>query len=1556
MAIDKLIPQYLNSDTDQKLVKSVEMTDNLNVRVSEDDSGTDGVIKNIRGTDVVSPRRASDTFPSGDNRVIGSVSNDKNKEILFLVWNENSNHGIYRMDVTNGNYQKLYQDSVLRFHKNSYVDCDTVVNEEGETLFYWTDNLNPPMKVNVSRLLTSDYPASFYSGTSEEKLSSLTVAKQPPLFPPSYNILNNPNLGYNNISDKLFQFAYQYKYRDGEVSALSEYSTITASLAQLKDGIVEQDSIDFFNQINIYVRNSVADVDKIIVYARQNNDGAFFKLEEIENNGTSNVSTVHFRNDKLSSALSLDEVNKSYDNVPQLAKAQAFVGGRLMYGNYTEGYPNVDIDVSPSVVSRERPSIYRIEANIDSGDAAVKYRDSTGPLSFSIDFSSLPSIIPANSKVYIDFNLVSFEFEVLKSSGNEYDVSSIPYYFSKGDSNDVVGVLNLNTTAYNTNSLNFPLEGVYIKKEILFTSQTTKAAVINALTNALESESYTSIVNANINDETESNLIQTNNGVDKARIWWAGHANFKIALDLTANLASGVEGYKMYFAGAEIFPKQLNIWQDNSPLPLSGKFESSVNIVKANITRIGGIPGYDIIGTNLTSSVAYTTVGFSGQSSYLAENHNGYKSFKENATHNFGLIYFDDKGRAGGVNKIDGINVPKLSERQYKFNSNVDFRIKNNPPSWARKWQIVYGLNSNYDKFIQYSVKEAFPSASNIDQNIYLSMDNLEGKPNSYKESTGASLEYKFEEGDKLRVIRYEDNGTYTYPVNHDFKVVGYKYFSDPEETPFLIQEGYSKTLKGWYLILEDNEIEGFKHTSVISGRDKWSNNTLVEIYTPKKEVKEKIYYGMGKMYDVVSGNHYGDRSVTSQPSATVAFNGSTIATSPDRLYVGDSLTVNGVTVVILSANIKIDGTYIYTYSGSISATSGTYAVNNYTEANVTANQGDVYFRPRKIKKPTFFEDIEVLDERFKENTYAYDLDFIEDASVSDFFPSKSISIGKPYAHLPEAKTVRRISSITYSDAYVIDSDRLNLSSFNLSLSNWTDLDFGFGDICSMINRGDALTVIQENKASQLSVSRNLIEYTNGASGVTVSKNVLGIPSYYAGDYGTSNPESVVERFGVVYYVDAKASKVLRLSADGVTPISEKGMSSFFDSLFKDVIANSQNPSIIGGFDPDNNEYIITVEPSLKSSVTIGSEVNVVPINSSGNIVFDSIIYSSSTVLWNTLNVDFDVFCGEWQDTGNGIVLLDKIFTSQGVIVDDELMGSTATINVLVTDSNYNFVFIATLNLGTGELIMPSTTCEGTSITVGDASPAANGVTITYKHRKGVWGSKYSFKPTSYASLNNELYSFKNTASGLVWKHNVNNTRNNFYGTQYNSEIEVVSNKNPSMIKVFEAIGIEGGGNWSGVLKTSNQTTTVGTSDFEEREGNKYSMIYRDSQASTGHQIYIGKVDSISSDKVTFTTPVNRLPFVVGDILKTASGSSLNGTGMEISGITDRKTVQCTANISNISVGDNVFVEHSSRIDGDPMRDVFLKIKLTSSDTTAFEVHALSLSYDRSRLHNDRVN
>ena len=597
-----------------------------------------------------------------------------------------------------------------------------------------------------------------------------------------------------------------------------------------------------------------------------------------------------------------------------------------------------------------------------------------------------------------------------------------------------------------------------------------------------------------------------------------------------------------------------------------------------------------------------------------------------------------------------------------------------------------------------------------------------------------------------------------------------------------------------------------------------------------------------------------------------------------------------------------------------------------------------------------------LLSLNWDESSFSTIVDFIEDYSISDFYRSSGFVANKPYAFIPDSKTIRRRSSITYSDAYVIDSDRLNLSSFNLSLANWTDLDLMYGSINSLVPRGDALTVIQESKASQLPIGKNIIEFSSGNANVTASKNVLGGASYYAGDYGTSSPESVVERFGVVYFVDAEAGKVIRLSSDGITPISEKGVDSFFENKFKSLISTTEKIRVVGGFDPDNNEYLVTVEPVFNSRLTIASDVFDVPVNADAEFTIQGINYTSSTVLWNIWGNLWNTYCGEWQHVGNGIVFIDSVFQTQSILVDSAFLGSTATIKVIVTDSAYSFSAIADLNLSTGKVTMPSATCEGDSITLGSADTEEAGFTIAYKHKEGVWGSKYSFKPTMYVNINNELYSFFETDSGIMWKHNVNATRNNFYGTQYNSQIESVSNRNPSMIKVFEALAVEGSGTWSGTLTTSDQSTTIGTSDFDVREGHRYAMIPRDTLVSKGHQIYIGKVESIASDKVTFTTPVNRLPFVVGDILKTASGSSLSGTGMQISGITDRKTIQCTTGISNISVGNNVFVEHSARIDGDPMRDVFLKIKLTSTDTTAFEVHALSLSYDRSRLHNDRVN
>ena len=1574
MAIDKLIPQYLNSDTDQKLVKSVEMTDNLNVRVSNDDEGTAGVIKNIKGTDVVSNKTSSDAFPSGDNRVIGSVANEKNKEILFLVWNSASNHGLYRLDMTSGKYQKLYQDSVLNFKKFSYVDCDVIVNEENETLFYWTDNVNPPMKVNVNRLISGGYPSSLTSGTDEEKLLCLTVAKQRPLSPPSYTLVNNSSLDRNAIREKHFQFAYRYKYADGEVSALSDWSSHTFASTQVKSDFLEVSSKDFYNQINVFVKNTVADAEKITVYAKELNSQTFYEIEELSNNFTSNSSTINFTNNKLGSALSLDEINKSYDNVPQVAKVQAITGNRLMYGNYTEGYENYLPELGSNVVYRKKEPTYTIKAYVEDNNLDFYQRQSSivgvSDYEIKLDYSSLPSTVPANSFINIEFVLVAeklivYADEDIKHTAFTFDFTTNEDILSNKINDSIVFTTGTRQTPRQS-AVVIPLKNTVFKENFRSGAVKSKSQMIAEINNRLSTNTFTGIVDSDRNQETEG-LVYAQETLlfglvagAKAKIYLEGTASFKLQ---QAALVNDIKTFYLRFAGASLSVKQAEII-DYDYIPTSiTSYPVAVEITNAPVHKIGGESGFNINTLfTVTTEAKYDNSGISGTSSYIATSLEGYSSFKSDSQHSFGIVYTDDRGRTSGVNKIDPVFVKAFSDRDAKGGSLVDFRIKSQAPSWAKKWQMVYGGNSSVDKFLQYTVASPLiPKDKDefVSENLYISFNTLEGSNNSYKEKTGANLEYKYEEGDILKIIRYENSsGSLVYPEDHEFRVIGYEKLEENLDR-FLAPAGRDfQTKFGWVLKLEDVDKAGFSFNTVKQGNGLWENNVVVEIYSPKKELEEKVYYGVGKTYDVVSRQHYGDRTIASNAGGALNIDGSGGATSSDRFYVGDEITVSGTVITIVSVTVETDGTFSYQYRGVVSAQSvASCSVNNFSDANVTISRGDVFFRARQlVTRDSTMTSSTLLSLNWDESSFSTIVDFIEDYSISDFYRSSGFVTNKPYAFIPDSKTIRRRSSITYSDAYVIDSDRLNLSSFNLSLANWTDLDLMHGSINSLVPRGDALTVIQESKASQLPIGKNIIEFSSGNANVTASKNVLGGASYYAGDYGTSSPESVVERFGVVYFVDAEAGKVIRLSSDGITPISEKGVDSFFENKFKSLISTTEKIRVVGGFDPDNNEYLVTVEPVFNSRLTIASDVFDVPVNADAEFTIQGINYTSSTVLWNIWGNLWNTYCGEWQHVGNGIVFIDSVFQTQSILVDSAFLGSTATIKVIVTDSAYSFSAIADLNLSTGKVTMPSATCEGDSITLGSADTEEAGFTIAYKHKEGVWGSKYSFKPTMYVNINNELYSFFETDSGIMWKHNVNATRNNFYGTQYSSQIESVSNRNPSMIKVFEALAVEGSGTWSGTLTTSDQSTTIGTSDFDVREGHRYAMIPRDTLASKGHQIYIGKVESIASDKVTFTTPVNRLPFVVGDILKTASGSSLSGTGMQISGITDRKTIQCTTGISNISVGNNVFVEHSARIDGDPMRDVFLKIKLTSTDTTAFEVHALSLSYDRSRLHNDRVN
>jgi hypothetical protein len=1601
MAIDKLIPQYLNTDTDQKLVKSVEMTDNLNVRVSNDAEGTDGVIKNIKGNTVVAAQDTADAFPtSGISRVVGSVSNEVNQEIIFLLYNSANSHGIYKLDLTNGKYRKLYEDSVLNFSQFQHVECDIIVNEENETLFYWTDNINPPQKLNITRLERGTYPSSLTSGTDEEKLKNLTVAKQPPLRAPSFNYVNNKQLGKNNLYEKTYQFAYAYKYTDGELSSLSPYSPLAVSSSQLKDGLIEQSTKDFFNEIDVFVRTSSADVDEIFLYVRRGGSETFFEIEKIKNNGANDLpKKIKFRDDKISRALSVDDVNKTYNNVPQLAKAQAIVQNRLMYGNYTEGYENTTLNVEANTVHHDATTVFKVPVSLihnggTSGDITSKSFPQKAR--FELDFSNVPATLSTSDIVFIDFSLVINEFQVKKSSPSIIDrgrsVITLDVLQTKTDSEEINDFLVVSTTGDDGSIIyNLDIQGIRFNKKFTFSSTTTRETFAEEVNDFLTGNFFGASVScknltkdyANNMTESFSNGVITQSATPIFSAWFAGTAffSFNPFSDSDGVFMNGTTKVRvdLNFSGAELFITDI-----------SSSRNRTNKVLKSSVITIGGDNQNnkfkDLLVVDFEENdTKYTDYLVAGNSSF-GGTFTGAKTFKADSAHSFGIVYMDDRGRTGGVNKIDDVFVEALHNRTKRGRTEIDFSITNTPPTWAKKWKIVYAGNATVDKFLQYSTGEAYVNlaasesvAAPLGNRIYISMQTLEGNENSYKNQTGANLEYKYQAGDILRIISYKDDSNATvFPVDHDFNVVDYKFFNEEEAKQFVNPTGTTAP-SGFYLIIESEDFTGFSRQAVLNRTEFWGSETIIELRTNAKEVEEKAYFGLGKTYDIktVSGQriHEGDRSVESISSVTVTIDSSGNMTSSNRLYVGDTLTITSVAVSIIGVSELTDGTYAYdiTTTGSISAnTYGDLSVGNYLRGVATVSQGDAYTRVRRLSLSDNFS-FNDLPEKLRKGRFAYTGGYIEDSSVSDFFSSSFITKGKPYAHIPEAKTIRRKSSVTYSDFYALDSDRLNLGSFNLSLANFKDLDIEHGSINKLLNRAESLCVIQENKASESPVSRNIIQFDKSSGNIAASREVLGLTKYYAGDFGTSNPESVVLRFGVVYYVDYKRARVIRLSADGVTVISDKGMNSFFETAFKKILESSTGVFIAGGFDPDNNEYLVTVQPTNKKTVTIGSDTFDIPSDTSGNNLFQGFSFNETPVSWGIWGNNWNQFCGNWEDIGNGVVFVDSAFNQQNTIIDTLFENTTSTINVIITDSDFTFSAIGQYSLQTRQLTFPSTTCEGASISFpnsGNPVQEQEGFTIAYKHKNGVWGAKYSFRPSAYANINNELYSFSSHSSGMMWRHNVNDTRNNFYGVQYTSIIEAVSNFNPSMVKVFEALAVEGNGTWSGVLTTSDQSTTIGTTDFDEREGHKYAMIFRDTLVSTSHKIYLGKVSSVDTTgtnrQITFTSDVNKIPFVAdssgstGDLLMkpNSANDGLESTLERIHSLVSRNVIQTVDAIdaSKISADTELFVEKTARIDGDPMRDVFLKIRLTSTDTTAFEVHALSISYDRSRLHNDKVN
>ena len=155
----------------------------------------------------------------------------------------------------------------------------------------------------------------------------------------------------------------------------------------------------------------------------------------------------------------------------------------------------------------------------------------------------------------------------------------------------------------------------------------------------------------------------------------------------------------------------------------------------------------------------------------------------------------------------------------------------------------------------------------------------------------------------------------------------------------------------------------------------------------------------------------------------------------------------------------------------------------------------------------------------------------------------------------------------------------LSLSSFNLSLANFLSLDGEYGGINYIGNVGENLVSIQENKVGYLSVNESILRQSDGGQLAALSTLPFSFTRYYAGDYGCGeDPSSVLMRDGFVFFFDRSRMKLVRLTSEGLSPVSDTGIRSFIESNQDNYLTTGN--AVVSGYDPRTNEFFFTFRPN----------------------------------------------------------------------------------------------------------------------------------------------------------------------------------------------------------------------------------------------------------------------------------------------------------------------------------------------------------------------------------------
>jgi hypothetical protein len=235
----------------------------------------------------------------------------------------------------------------------------------------------------------------------------------------------------------------------------------------------------------------------------------------------------------------------------------------------------------------------------------------------------------------------------------------------------------------------------------------------------------------------------------------------------------------------------------------------------------------------------------------------------------------------------------------------------------------------------------------------------------------------------------------------------------------------------------------------------------------------------------------------------------------------------------------------------------------------------DIYYEASNAKPISEFNNLLSLDYH---NVFSFG-NGVESNRIRDDFNAVTIDKGVKASSIIDGpySEERRGNGFIFSQIYNSTSGINRLNQFIQAEPITKDLNPIHGTIQKLHARDTDLITLCEDKCFRVLANKDALYNADGNVNLTGNNAVLGQAVPYAGEFGISkNPESFASYGFRVYFSDKNRGAVIRLSRDGITEISSKGMSDFFENNLR--VSNN----IIGSYDSEKGLYNITLDTLSK--------------------------------------------------------------------------------------------------------------------------------------------------------------------------------------------------------------------------------------------------------------------------------------------------------------------------------------------------------------------------------------